>query len=71
MFGNIHLQEILVILLVIVVIFGANRLPELGKGLGRGLRNFRKAMSGKEDLETSDQASSQAESRPADSSDQK
>jgi sec-independent protein translocase protein TatA len=49
MFANLHLYEIILIVLVIVVIFGGKRLPELGKGLGKGLRNFRKGLSGQEE----------------------
>ncbi len=38
------------ILLVILVIFGASKLPEIGRGLGEGIRNFKKALSeGEED----------------------
>ena len=43
MFG-IGLPEMLVILLVILLLFGANRLPEIGKSLGEGIREFKKAM---------------------------
>jgi len=45
MFG-IGWTEILVILVVALLLLGPKRLPELAKGLGRGLRDFRKAMSG-------------------------
>ncbi|MBO4311588.1 MAG: twin-arginine translocase TatA/TatE family subunit [Desulfovibrionaceae bacterium] len=44
MFG-IGMQELLVILLVAVVLLGANKLPEIGGGLGRAIRNFKKASS--------------------------
>ena len=40
---NFVILEILVILLIIVFIFGGNRLPGLGRGLGRGIRNFKEA----------------------------
>ncbi|MEZ0361601.1 MAG: twin-arginine translocase TatA/TatE family subunit [Hydrogenobacter sp.] len=40
--------QLILILLVVFVIFGASRLPELGKGLGEGIRNFKKALSGEE-----------------------
>ena len=40
MFG-IGTQEILVILVIVLVVFGAKRLPEIGGGLGRAIRNFR------------------------------
>ncbi|ADO44901.1 MAG: twin-arginine translocase TatA/TatE family subunit [Hydrogenobacter thermophilus] len=41
--------QLILILLVVFVIFGASRLPELGKGLGEGIRNFKKALSGEEE----------------------
>jgi sec-independent protein translocase protein TatA len=44
MFG-LGIGEMLVILVIVLIIFGAGRLPELGEGLGRGIRNFRKATS--------------------------
>jgi sec-independent protein translocase protein TatA len=48
MLGSVGLPELLIILLIVIIIFGARRLPELGKSLGEGIRNFRKSMSGKE-----------------------
>ncbi len=36
-------QEIFVILLAILILFGANKIPEIAKGLGKGMREFRKA----------------------------
>ena len=43
-------QEVLLILVVLVLIFGASRIPELGKGLGEGIKNFKKGMKqGEED----------------------
>jgi len=44
MFG-LGMGEMLVILVIVLIIFGAGRLPELGEGLGKGIRNFRKATS--------------------------
>ena len=38
------IQELLVILLIIIIIFGASKLPQLGRGLGEGIRNFRKGL---------------------------
>jgi sec-independent protein translocase protein TatA len=42
MFG-LGIWELLVILVIVVLIFGATRLPQIGKGLGEGIRNFRDA----------------------------
>lgn len=44
MFGSLGLPEMLVILLILMLIFGANRLPELGRGIGRGIRNFKEGI---------------------------
>ena len=43
MFGKIGLPELLIILTIIILIFGANRLPEIGRGIGRGIRNFKES----------------------------
>lgn len=39
--GRIGLPELLIILAIIVIIFGANRLPGLGRGIGSAIRNFK------------------------------
>jgi len=40
---NLGVPELIIILAIIILIFGANRLPEIGRGIGRGIRNFREA----------------------------
>jgi len=40
---NFGMTEMLIILVIAVIIFGANRLPELGRGIGKGIRNFKDA----------------------------
>ena len=48
MFG-IGLQEIIVIALVVLLLFGGKKIPELMKGLGKGVRSFKDGMNGKEE----------------------
>ena len=44
MLGSLGMPELLIILVIVVLIFGANRLPQLAKGLGSSLRNFKEGM---------------------------
>jgi len=46
MFGTIGLPELLLIFLIVLIIFGAGKLPQLGRGIGEGIRNFRKGLKG-------------------------
>lgn len=48
MFG-IGLQEMIIITLVVLLFFGGKKIPELMKGLGKGVRSFKDGMNGKED----------------------
>lgn len=50
MFG-IGSTELLVILLIVLILFGASRLPEVGRALGKGIRNFRRALSDQGEIE--------------------
>ncbi len=41
---NVGFPELIIILVIVVVLFGASRLPQLGKGLGEGIRNFKSSI---------------------------
>ena len=47
--GNIGWQGAIIILIVLLVVFGPKRLPEMGRSLGRGMREFKDSISGKDD----------------------
>ena len=53
MFG-IGVQELVIILIIVLIIFGAGKLPEIGSALGKGIKNFKKSMN--ENNEITDQA---------------
>ena len=54
-------QELIVILLVIVLLFGAKKIPELAAGVGKGIREFKKASRGDYDKENNDEKQSDDE----------
>lgn len=66
--GTIGPYQILLILLVILLVFGARKLPEIGGGLGRAIRNFRQASSEPDEIDITAEkrkdATSQEENRP-------
>lgn len=49
MFGNLGAGEIILIILVILLLFGAKKIPELAQGLGKGMKEFKKAVRDVED----------------------
>lgn len=64
--GNFGTTEILLIVLVILIFFGAKKIPELAQGLGKGIREFRKAAK-----EVSDDVDTDTKKIDAKSSEQK
>ena len=46
--GGIGYGEMIILLIVILIIFGAGKLPQIGEALGKGIKNFKKAVSGDE-----------------------
>ena len=64
MFGGIGVQELLLIFLVVLLLFGAKRIPDIAHGLGKGIRDFRRAMQETKDeinrsIETPDKKNTQ------------
>ena len=62
MFG-LGTSELLVILLISLLIFGGSKLPELGKGLGQGMRSFRDALKGDKPEDTATTKQSEIDNR--------
>ncbi|MBX3272640.1 MAG: twin-arginine translocase TatA/TatE family subunit [Sandaracinaceae bacterium] len=49
--GGIGWQELLIVLLIVLVVFGASRLPQIGEGLGKGIRNLKRSLKADDDIE--------------------
>jgi sec-independent protein translocase protein TatA len=62
MLGSIGFTELLFIFFIVVILFGASRIPEIGRGLGSGIQNFKAAMRGDsgKDSDSSDSDSTAA-----------
>ncbi|MEW6506901.1 MAG: twin-arginine translocase TatA/TatE family subunit [Bacteroidota bacterium] len=55
MFGNLGATEIILIVLAILILFGSKKIPELAQGIGKGMREFKKAMKEvEEDIKITD-----------------
>jgi sec-independent protein translocase protein TatA len=63
MFG-IGMPELLVILVIILIIFGAGKLPEIGGALGRGIKNFKKATREPDEIDVTPSADKKEEKKP-------
>ncbi len=63
MFGNLGAPEILLIVLAILILFGAKKIPELAKGIGKGMKEFKKAVREvEEDIKLDDNSESKSDS---------
>lgn len=60
MFGNLGFTEIMVLLVVVLLVFGAKRLPEIGQSLGKGIREFKRSLSDTGEAVTSGNADERA-----------
>jgi sec-independent protein translocase protein TatA len=61
--GTLGLPELLIILFIVFLIFGANKLPQLGAGLGEGIKNFKKSIKGAREELPEDEESHKGESK--------
>jgi len=62
MFG-LGVPELLVILFIVLIVFGANRLPEIGSGMGKAIRGFKDATSGKDAIDVTPKEEKGAEEK--------
>jgi sec-independent protein translocase protein TatA len=67
MIGGIGMPELLIILAIILIIFGANKLPEIGSGMGRAIKNFKKATNEPEEIDVTPKSESKESAEKAES----
>lgn len=58
-FSGLGMQELIVIFLVVLLLFGAKRIPDIATGIGRGIRDFKKAVKETKEEITSDDSNSE------------
>jgi sec-independent protein translocase protein TatA len=61
---NLGLPELLVIFVIVVLIFGAGKIPQLGKGLGEGIKNFKNAMRDGQSTDSKDASKNDGTDKP-------
>ncbi len=64
MFG-LGIPELILILVILLLIFGSNRLGDIGSGLGRAIRGFKDAVAGKDAIDVTPKKDGETEGRPA------
>jgi sec-independent protein translocase protein TatA len=60
MFG-FGLPQVMILLVLVLVVFGVGKLPEIGSSIGKGIRNFKKSVEGKDELELNPKSESGAQ----------
>jgi sec-independent protein translocase protein TatA len=64
MFGSLGFTELILILFIVLIIFGAGKLPQLGEGFGKAIKGFKKSVHEADAIEAEAQARAQQESPP-------
>ncbi len=62
--GALSIQHLLVVLVVVIVLFGAKKLPEIGSGLGKAIKNFKQATSEQEETDIPTRDSEKNDNKP-------
>jgi sec-independent protein translocase protein TatA len=65
MFGSLGFTELILILVIVLIIFGAGKLPQLGEGLGKAIKGFKKSVHEAEAIEAEAQAAAQQQANTA------
>ena len=63
LFGTFGIQELLLILLIVVFLFGARKIPDIARGLGEGIRGFRTSLKGEDEETDKPQKANEATNR--------
>lgn len=71
MFGSLGAPELLIILAIVVVLFGATRIGDIGKGIGRGIKEFRRELKDEDDDKPKDDTTMSASSSESGSEEKK
>ncbi len=66
MFGTFGWMELLLVLIIVLIIFGAGKIPQLGEGLGKAIKGFKKSVHEPDAIDVTPQSDVQAESQAAD-----
>lgn len=64
MFGSLGFTELILILMIVLIIFGAGKLPQLGEGLGKAIKGFKKSVHEADAIEAEAQAAQQTAAQP-------
>ena len=64
MFGSLGFTELILVLMIVLIIFGAGKLPQLGEGLGKAIKGFKKSVHEADAIEADAQAAAQQSAGP-------